>query len=54
MVGYQSNGLFGNKNIYVVFTGTIKYNGISIPLCKTYYNSADNSLIGFDLITEAK
>ena len=55
MVGYKStDGRFMNKNVYAVFTGTLKYNEIIIPLCKTYYNSADNSLIGFDLITEAK
>jgi hypothetical protein len=54
MVRYQSNGLYMNFKFYAVFTGTLKYNGISIPLCKTYYNNADNSLIFFDLITEAK
>ena len=54
LVGYQCNGLFMNFKWYAVFTGTFKCNGISIPLCKTYYNSADNSLIFFDLITEAK
>jgi hypothetical protein len=44
----------GRYNFYIVFSGILNVNGIKIPLCKTYFNSDDNSLKWIDLFTIAK
>jgi hypothetical protein len=44
----------GEMNTYVVFSGTITVNGIKMPLCRTYYNSSDNSLQLIDVFSLAE
>jgi hypothetical protein len=52
---YSMKGVkwYGRLNAYIIFSGLLDVNGIKIPLCKTYFNSADNSLKFIDLVTLA-
>ena len=48
--GYETTG---SANIYVVCSGILNVNGIKMPKCKTYFNSADNSFRWVDVFTTA-
>jgi hypothetical protein len=50
MKGYKTTG---SMNIYVVCSGILNVNGIKMPKCKTYFNSADNSFRWVDVLTTA-
>jgi hypothetical protein len=50
--GYKYNHINGMQ-FYVVFTGNLRVNELIFPMCETFYNNSDNSLVGIDLITMA-
>jgi hypothetical protein len=53
---YSMKGIkeFGKMNFYIVFSGILNVNRIKIPLCKTYFNSDDNSLKWIDVFSIAE
>jgi hypothetical protein len=53
---YTMKGIkwFGETNMYIVFSGILSVNDIKIPLCKTYFNSNDNSLKWIDVFSIAE
>ena len=50
MKGYKEDGVM---NIFAVFSGILKINGLKLPLCRTYFNNVDNSFYMVDLFTTA-
>ena len=44
----------GKYNIYIIFSGILNVNDVKIPLCKTYFNSEDNSLKWIDVFSIAE
>ncbi|HEX9251130.1 MAG TPA: hypothetical protein VF870_02760 [Ignavibacteriaceae bacterium] len=50
MKGYK---ITGSRNLYAVCSGILNINGIKMPLCKTYFNSSDNSFLFVDLFSAA-
>jgi hypothetical protein len=48
VIGFKEVGVM---NRYAVFSGIITLNGLKIPLCRTYFNNADNSFIMVDIFT---
>ena len=48
--GYETTG---SANICVNCSGILNVNGIKMPKCKTYFNSADNSFRWVDIFTTA-
>jgi hypothetical protein len=55
-LNYTMKGIkwFGETNMTILFSGTLSVNKIKIPLCRTYFNSNDNSLKWIDVFSIAE
>lgn len=46
ILGFKEVGMM---NRFVVFSGIFTVNGLKLPLCRTYFNNADNSFVMVDV-----
>jgi hypothetical protein len=50
---FETDSKNNNMKYYCIVTGTVRVNDLTIPMCRSFYNSFDDSFIGIDIFTPA-